>query len=106
MTKTAREVIEEKVLQTEATWKVYPSADSILSALKEAGYVVVPVELTRAMEQSIIDELDAQELDPMEFPRKARCIWKTALHSAETGQRGYTTEEVNKRLSAATQQGE
>ena len=40
MTKTAREVIEEKVLQTEATWKVYPSADSILSALKEAGYVV------------------------------------------------------------------
>lgn len=39
--KEAREVLTEHILKTEATWNVYPTADSILSALDAAGYVVV-----------------------------------------------------------------
>lgn len=47
--KSVREVIDEIVKRTEVTWGVYPSSDTILAALKEAGYVVVPKEPTEEM---------------------------------------------------------
>lgn len=53
------------------------------------------------MLDSICDEMEAQEIDPMPWRQKANCIWRTALHSAETGQRGYITEEAEAYLSTA-----